>query len=157
MTETLEKALGAAAAAAREAELFYKDWAQRVEDESLRVLLGALGAAENEHWETLQHVTPADVVGRAFRAGADDELPAGVRRIAAGKRASLSDALAAAIDREAELGRLFEALGRLGGEAAELFRSLARDESAHADKLRASQGALAGGASGGDTPGAGAG
>ncbi len=157
MSETLGKTLGAAAAAAREAELFYKGWAQRVEDDSLQVLLGALGAAENEHWEMLQHVTPADVLGRAFRDGGAGELPTSVRGIAAGKRASLSDALAAAIDREAELGRLFEGLGRLGGEAAELFRALAREEEAHAQKLRAAQGTLAGGASGGDTPGLGAG
>jgi rubrerythrin len=131
MQNPLQKVLDFAAARAKEAEAFYKRWAQTAEQETVRVLFGELGAAEHGHWQLLAHVTPADVLSRASGRVADLGVAEWLVEIKARSRLSLQEALIVAIEREESSARLYDRLAELGGESATLFRSLANEERAH--------------------------
>ncbi len=135
MSLALERALRFAVARAREAEEAYKGWARSATTEAERVTLQELGAAEHDHAELLEHVTPPDVLAQRHAAPPDGAI----RELLVGSAAlpkSLSrSALDAAAGRESVLTRLFEQLAGLGGEAAPLFRTLAKEERAHKARL----------------------
>jgi rubrerythrin len=137
MGDDLRRALDLAAERARAAETFYKDWAKRAEDPAARILFGELGAAEHNHWQALEHITPADLVARR-RADAAAVAMAGVRvRRTVRHAVSLAEAIGIALEGEAAAQGLYERLAKLEGEAAALFRALAAEAAAHAGKLAA--------------------
>jgi rubrerythrin len=135
MGDGIAKALEAARERARQAEAFYKHWAQRAEAPGARLLFGELGAAKHGQCQALEHLTPADVArspDSALRAAGSD-----ARARTRAEADSAGAALALALTREEAAERLYSELADLGGEAATLLRSLAAQVRAHIDKLRA--------------------
>ncbi len=155
MGNGIARALEAARERARQAEAFYKHWAQRAEEPQARLLFGELGAAKHGQRQALDHLTPADVArspgdalgaaGRDMRARAPADADSAVAAIAAG------------LAREAAAERLYSELAGLEGEAATLLRSLAAQARAHIDKLRALSADVERGPRRGETDGGGAG
>ena len=131
MRDPLQKVLDFAAAREREAEAFYKDWARKADQESVRVLFGELGAAEHGHWQLLAHVTPADVVARSTGRVADLGISEWLVEVKARPEISLQEALIVAVKREESSAQLYDRLAQCGGESATLFRALANEERSH--------------------------
>ncbi len=131
MKDPLQKVLDFAAAREREAEAFYKRWAQAAESEAARVAFGGLGATEHGHWELLAHVTPADLATGSHERVADLGISEWLVEVKARPSLSLQDSLIVATKREEASARLYDRLAELGGETAVLFRSLAGEERRH--------------------------
>jgi rubrerythrin len=132
----LRKVLELAVAREQEAAAFYKEWARVAESEAVRVLFGDLGAAEHDHGQMLAHVIPADVFPRSRGALPDVAVSEYLAAIHAGPGMSFAEALDVAVKREESAARLYDRLAELGGEAAQLFRSLAKEERSHREKLQ---------------------
>lgn len=137
MKSVIQEALDFATRRAREAEAFYKEWAQRAEESSLQVLLSELGAAKHGQWQMLAHIEPRDVLGRSRGSDAGPATADWFIQIKLAGRASLRDALAVALEREEASRKLYEQFALLGGEAAALFRAFSREAENHAARLRA--------------------
>jgi rubrerythrin len=131
MKDPLQKVLDFAAAREQEAEAFYKEWARKVDHESVRVLFGELGAVEHGHWQLLAHVTPSDVVARSTGRVADLGISEWLVEVKARSGLSLQQALIVAMKREESSAQLYDRLAQCGGESATLFRSLANEERSH--------------------------
>ena len=131
MKDPLQKVLDFAAAREQEAEAFYKEWARKVDHESVRVLFGELGAVEHGHWQLLAHVTPSDVVARSIGRVADLGISEWLVEVKARSGLSLQQALIVAMKREESSAQLYDRLAQCGGESATLFRSLANEERSH--------------------------
>lgn len=134
MRDNVQKALDFAIAKEVEAESFYKTWAERSVEPAVRRLFAELGAAEHDHAEMLRHVVPADLLGRRGD-GADLGLSGILRDVKPSPSLTLQEALLLAMKREDLSVRLYDRLAELGGEPAALFRSLARVERAHKQRL----------------------
>jgi rubrerythrin len=134
MKDPLQKVLSFAAAREREAEAFYKDWAQRATDPTVRLLCGELGACEHGHWQLLAHITSNDLVSRPQQA-ADLVVTEWLVEVKARADVTLQEALLVAMKREEAAARLYDRLAELGGESAPLFRSLANEEREHKRKI----------------------
>ena len=134
MKDPLQKVLDFAAAREQEAEAFYKEWARKVDHESVRVLFGELGAVEHSHWQLLAHITPNDLVARPQQA-TDLAMAEWLVEIKARAAMGLQEALVVASKREEASAHLYERLAELGGESAPLFRSLANEERDHKRKI----------------------
>lgn len=137
MKSGLQEALDFAMQSAREAEVFYKEWAQRAEESSLQVLLSELGAVKHGQWQMLAHIAPRDVLARSHGGGAGPATANWLVEIKPSARASLRDALAGALEREEASRKLYEQFALLGGEAAALFRAFSREAEDYATRLRA--------------------
>ncbi len=139
MRQELEKAIGFALTREKEAEAFYKDWAQRASDPAVRLLFAELGAREHGHWQMLAHITPGDLTAHpqcATHLGIAEWLV----DIKAHAGVTLQDGLAVAMEQEGAAARLYDKLAELGGESAPLFRAMASEEREHRRRIEAIRG-----------------
>lgn len=135
MRDHLQRVLDFAAAKEREAEAFYKEWGQKVSDLKVRALLAELAAADNGHWQILRHVVPHDVLSSAAMAPTSSEIAQWLVEVPIATRATLHEAMTAAIHRKAAAAVLYEWLERFGGETGPLLQSLKSDELRHKNLL----------------------
>jgi len=137
MSDVLQRILDFAAAKEREAEAFFKEWGQRVDDLKVRALLAEVAAAENGHWQILRHVVPQDLLPSAAKAPAVSEVTRWLVEVPVAAGATLREAISAAIHRKVVAAALYEKLERLGGETGPLLQALKNDELRHKDLLEA--------------------
>lgn len=134
MRTRIQHALDFALAKEREAESFYKTWAETVTDSGVKELLIGLGAAERGHIEMLLHITPEDLITRADEPIEDLGLVQYLVDVQADPEMTLQEAMILAMKREEVSIALYERLSEFSGEASALFRGLAAEERRH--KLR---------------------
>jgi len=134
MGDGIQKALDVGLERARQAEAFYKGWAQRTDDPAARDVFGEIGAAKHGQQQVLEHITPADVAGVSSGGAPFESAKLGFTRRPA--QETLGAAVAAGLACEEASERLYGQLAGLGGEASALFRALASEARAHAARLR---------------------
>lgn len=135
MQDKTQKALNFAVAKEREAEAFYKEWAQKAKDPAVKALFAELAATEHGHAEILSRITRDEMIARGS-APVDEiglaELLADVRATA---KMGLQEAMILAMKREEVSVALYERLADFGGVAEPLLRALAREERRHKQRL----------------------
>ncbi len=137
VSEELQRALDFAVAREQEAEAFYKEWARTVTSETLRVMLGDLGAAEHDHGQMLAHITPADLLAKRRDRSQEPRVANELVQVEAPPKPSLDEVFAVAVRRKKIAAALYDRFAEWGGEVAPLFRALASDERSHQVRLEA--------------------
>jgi rubrerythrin len=135
MRDTMRKALDFAIAKEREAEAFYKEWAQKVKDPAVHALFAELAGVEYGHVQMLLRVTPDEMVSRRPSAESSLDLSEFLVDVEAAASLSLQEAMIIAMKREETAVKLYSRLAEFGGEARALFEALAREEQRHKGKL----------------------
>ncbi len=138
MRDESRKALDFAIAKEREAEAFYKEWAQKVSDPAAKGLFAELAGIEHGHAEMLNRITPADMMARYEPPPTDLHLSDWLVDVPASPDLTLQEALIVAMKREERAVALYTRLAEMNGEAKSLFRALAREEASHKSRLEAS-------------------
>jgi rubrerythrin len=133
MRDLVQKALDFAIAKEKEAEAFYRDWAEKVTDPSAKALLNELKAAERSHFEMLSRITVDELVaeGKGSSGRPDLKIAELLVDVDPTPSMSLQEAMVVAMKREATSVALYEKLAQLRGEAAALFHGLAEEERRH--------------------------
>jgi len=135
MGDELRRALDFAVAKEKEAEAFYKEWAGRAKDPTVKGLLAELAATERGHMEILSRVRPDEMVAKGEEKIADLTLSDLLVEVKASAGMSLQQAMVVAMKREEASVALYERLAKLGGETQSLFRALANEERKHKVRL----------------------
>lgn len=135
MKDRLQRVLDFAVAKEREAEAFYKEWAQRVVDPSVHALFAELAATERGHWEILRHVMPHDIVSPSAEVPPDEEIARWLVELPATTDLSIREAVDVAIRRKDAAALLYGRLERLGGETSALLHALKSEELRHRQML----------------------
>jgi rubrerythrin len=135
MRDALQRALDFAVAKETEAEAFYKEWARRVSDPSVKGFFAELGAVEYGHREMLRHLTPAEILGSPGEPPGDSGLSEFLVEVAAKASLDLQEAMVLAMKREAVSVALYERLAEFPGVTQSLFRALATEERRHRQAL----------------------
>ncbi len=135
MRDKMRKALDFAIAKEREAEAFYKEWAQKVNDPGVHALFAELAGVEYGHLQMLLRVTPEEMVERDPSAESSLDLSEFLVDVEAAPSLNLQEAMIIAMKREEIAVRLYSQLAEFGGEARPLFEALAREEQRHKGKL----------------------
>jgi len=137
MLDQVRKALDFAVAKEREAEAFYKEWAEKAKDASLKALFAELAATEHGHMEMLSRITPEEMVSAGKQEVSDLSLSDVLVEVEASPKLDLQSAMILAMKREEGAVALYTRLAELGGEAQSLFEALANEERSHKLKLEA--------------------
>lgn len=137
MRDPLRKALDFAIAKEKEAEAFYKEWAQAAEDPAVHALFAELAGSEHGHMEILSNITPEEIIRRHDSSTGDLGLSELLIDVTAAADLNLQEALIVAMRREETAVRLYTRLAEFGGEARSLFEALAKEERRHKSKLEA--------------------
>jgi rubrerythrin len=128
--EQLERALEFAVRKEKEAEAFYRQWAQRALDPGVRQLLSELASWERGHVEKLSQIKPEELLSQG-PPPPDLKLAELLVEVPAGADMTLPEALVLAMKREQASVQLYEGLAALGGPAQKLFSALADEERRH--------------------------
>ena len=131
MSDTLQKALEFAVTKEKEAEAFYKEWAEKAADATVKALFAEMAATEHGHMEMLLRVTPADMVGGEEARVEDLNLSDVIAEVEAAPNLNLQQAMIVAMKREEAAAALYERLAAVGGETKSLFEALANEERKH--------------------------
>jgi rubrerythrin len=137
MRDQLRKALDFAIAKENEAVTFYKEWAQKADDPTVRGLFAELAGVEHGHVEMLTHITPEEMASVSEIQPQDLGVSNWLVDIAAAPKMSLQEAMILAMKREENAVRLYTRLAEFNGEARSLFEALAREETRHKRQLEA--------------------
>lgn len=135
MRNELRKALDFAIAKEREAEAFYKHWAQQVTHPAVHELLAELAGIEHGHMEMLSNITPEEMVSKSHAQTDSLGLSEYLVEVTATADLTLQEAMIVAMKREEGAVRLYTRLAEMKGEAQSLFEALAKEESRHKAKL----------------------
>ena len=136
MRNVLQRALDFAIAKEKEAETFYRTWADKAADPAVIGLLNELKAAERGHYEMLSRITVDELIGaRETAASYGPDLDTLMTDVVPSPAMSVLDAILLAIRREETSVALYERLAEFRGEAAALFRGLAAEERRHRSRL----------------------
>jgi len=137
MLDHVRKALDYAVAKEKEAEAFYKEWAEKAEKASVKALFAELAAMEHGHKEMLSRITPEEMVSKGEETVSDLALSDVLVDVEASPELDLQSAMILAMKREEGAVALYTRLAKLGGEAKSLFEALANEERSHKLKLEA--------------------
>ena len=135
MRDKVQKALDFAVAKERQAEAFYKTWSQNAKDPGVQALFSELAAVERGHMEMLSRVRPEEILARRIDDRDDLKLSEYLVEVDPAPTMGVQEAMVLAMKREAVSVALYERLAEFGGEAASLFRALAKAEQDHRDRL----------------------
>jgi len=135
MRDPMRKALDFAIAKEKEAEAFYKEWAQAAKDPAVHALFAELAGSEHGHMEILSNITPEEIIRRHDTTTGDLGLSELLIDVAAAPDLTLQEALIVAMKREETAVKLYTRLAEFGGEAQSLFEALAKEERRHKIKL----------------------
>jgi len=131
MRDSLQKALEFAVAKEKEAEAFYKEWAEKVSDPTVKALFAEMAATEHGHMEMLSRVTPEDMASTREASVEDLNLSELIVEVKATPNLDLQQAMIVAMKREESAAALYERLAQVGGETQPLFEALANEERRH--------------------------
>jgi len=137
MRSQLRKALDFAIAKEKEAEAFYKEWSQKVENPAVQSLFAELAGIEHGHMEILSQITPEEMTASVPSESLDLGLSDFLVDVVAAPDLTLQDAMIIAMKREEGAVRLYTRLAEMNGEAKSLFEALAREEQRHKGKIEA--------------------
>lgn len=130
MDDALERALKFAVAKEKEAEAFYREWADRARDPAVKQLFTELASWEHGHVEKLSRVRLEDLASQG-PPPQDLKISDLLVEIPASSDMTLAEALTVAMKREQASVELYEGLASLGGPAKGLFSALADEERRH--------------------------
>lgn len=137
MRDQMRKALDFAIAKEKEAEAFYKEWSQKVEDPAVQGLFAELVGIEHGHMEMLSRITPEEMAATGDSEVGELNLSEFLIDVKASPNLNLQEALILAMKREQGAVALYSRLAELNGEARSLFEALAKEEGRHKIKLEA--------------------
>ena len=137
MRDQVQKALDFAVAKERQAEEFYKTWSGNAKDPGVQALFSELAATERGHMEMLSRLAPGEIVSGTQGETDDLGLTELLVDVEASPAMGIQEAMILAMKREAISVALYERLAEFGGEAASLFRALAKEETKHKSRLEA--------------------
>jgi rubrerythrin len=130
MSEDLQKTIDFAVAKEEQAESFYREWAAKAQQPSVRQLFTELADMERGHVEKLRAAGPTGMMAIAPE-GENLHLSELLVDVEASPAMSLQEALILAMKREEAAVALYDRLATLGGDAQPLFRALADEERNH--------------------------
>jgi len=137
MIDWMRRALDFAIAKEKEAEAFYKEWSQKVEDPAVQGMFAELAGIEHGHMEMLSHITPEEMIAGGNVDATNLKLSDVLIDVPATPDLHLQEALILAMKREATAIALYSRLAELKGEAQSLFQALAKEEGRHKALLEA--------------------
>ena len=137
MRDQVRKALDFAVAKEKEAEAFYKTWAQTAENPVVKGLFAELAAVEHGHMEMLSRIEPEEILAKGTETVSDLSLSDALVDVEAAPNLDLQAAMILAMKREETAVALYTRLAEFGGEAQPLFTALANEERRHKLKLEA--------------------
>ena len=136
MNDTLKEALEFATTKEREAEKFYRTWANQASNPAVKALFSELAETERGHAEKLSRIAPEDLIAQG-RTLSDLGLSDYLVEVEPQPGMSLQDALILAMKREEASAALYERLSQFGGNAQSLFAALVQEECCHKRLLEA--------------------
>lgn len=128
--ERLKRALKFAVEKEKEAEVFYRKWAEEAQDPGVRQLFSELASWERGHAEKLSRIKPEELAPQGT-APQDLKISDLLLEVPASPDMTLTEALVVAMKREQASVELYEGLAALGGPAKGLFSALAEEERRH--------------------------
>ena len=131
MSDQLRKALTFAIEGEKEAEAFYKEWAEKAKDPAVKGLFSELAGVEHGHVEMLTRITPDEMIAGNSVEIADLDLSDVLVPVAASENMNIQEAMILAMKREEGAVKLYTRLAELNGEARALFEGLAKEEQRH--------------------------
>jgi rubrerythrin len=137
MRDQMRKALDFAIAKEKEAEAFYKEWAQKVKDPAVQGLFAELAGIEHGHMEILSNITPEEMTSSSVSDAQDLHLSDLLIDVVSSPNLTLQEAMILAMKREEGAVKLYSRLAEMNGEAKSLFEALAKEEGRHKAKLEA--------------------
>jgi rubrerythrin len=137
MRDQMRKALDFAIAKEKEAEAFYKEWAQKVKDPAVQGLFAELAGIEHGHMEILSNITPEEMTSSRVSDAQDLHLADLLVDVVASPKLTLQEAMILAMKREEGAAKLYSRLAEMNGEAKSLFEALGKEEGRHKAKLEA--------------------
>ena len=135
MGDQMRKALDFAIAKEKEAEAFYKEWAQKAKDPAVQGLFAELAGIEHGHMEILSQITPEEMAATSNLAVSELGVSDLLVDVKASPKLNLQEAMILAMKREEGAVALYSRLAELNGEARSLFEALAKEEGRHKAKL----------------------
>ena len=128
--ERLKRALKFAVEKEKEAEAFYRKWAEEAQGPGVRQLFSELASWERGHAEKLSRIKPEELAPQGT-APQDLKVSDLLVEVPASPDMTLTEALVVAMKREQASVRLYEGLAALGGPMKGLFAALAEEERRH--------------------------
>jgi len=128
--DRLKRAIDFAIAKEKEAEAFYKEWAERATQPAVKALFSEFAGMECEHARKLAQVSPEDLLAQGD-APPDLHISDYLVDVEATPNVTLQDAMILAMKREEAAVSLYEQLAQLTPAARALFGALAEEERRH--------------------------
>jgi len=128
--DELRRALDFAVEKEREAQAFYRSWAERADNPGVRALFEQLASWEQGHVEKLSRITPDELTG-SRQSTRDMKLSELLVSVEAAPEMSLQEAFIVAMKREQASVDLYRGMAAVGGTAGELFSGLEEEERGH--------------------------
>ncbi len=128
--DDLKQALSFAIDKEKEAESFYRTWAERADEPGVKALFNQLAGMEQGHVEKLSRVSPDQLIADGTQRP-DMRLSEAMVSVRAAEDMSLQEAFVLAMKREEASAQLYRGFAELGGPAGDLFNGLEREERRH--------------------------